>query len=111
MDTTRYFPHSYPANAHTRCNTFVASYEYFLARCLFTGFTARGRGFAARTSRRRALSRDQPVTATTSSNNWPRSFFDARTYPLAYFAVISARTVIDNSLPIPEHHHYAGILT
>lgn len=35
------------------------------------------RGWAAVASRRRALSRDQPVTAITSSSNRPLSFFDA----------------------------------
>jgi hypothetical protein len=56
------------------------------------------------------LSRDQPVTATTSSNSRPRSFFDAALYALAYLLVISAREVIDNSLLIPaQRHGFAGI--
>ncbi len=42
---------------------------------------------AASRSRRLALSRDQPVTATTSSSNLPLSFFDAARYARVYFAV------------------------
>ncbi|MGL5826435.1 MAG: hypothetical protein ACRCYU_16730 [Nocardioides sp.] len=67
---------------------------------------------AAAASRRRALSRDQPVTSTTWSRIWPLSFFEAFAYALAYSVVTSARDVIDNSLLIPEHaHRFAGIPT
>jgi hypothetical protein len=38
---------------------------------------------------RRALARDQPVTATSSASIRPLSFFEARAYCLAYFFVIS----------------------
>ncbi len=68
--------------------------------------------FAAAISRRRALSRDQPVTETTSSRIRPLSFFAAFTYALAYLVVISARDVIDNPLFMPhDAHRYAGIPT
>ena len=67
---------------------------------------------AAATSRRRALSRDQPVTDTTSSSTRPLSFFAAFTYALAYLVVTSARDVIDNPLLMPhDAHRYAGIPT
>ena len=73
---------------------------------------ARPGGLAAAVNRRRALSRDQPVTSTTSSRIRPLSFFAAFTYALAYLAVISARDGIDNPLPMPHHaHRYAGIPT
>ncbi|WP_279637768.1 hypothetical protein [Mycobacterium innocens] len=40
------------------------------------------------------------------------AFFEAFTYDLANLAVISARDVIDNPLPMPHNsHHFAGILT
>lgn len=64
--------------------------------------TTPGGSFAARTRRRRALSRDQPVTATTSSSTRPLSFFDATAYAFANLLVTSARDPIDNSLPIPR---------
>ena len=54
-----------------------------------------------RSSRLRALSRDQPVTATTSSSSLPLSFFDALAYALANFVVISARDPIDSPLLTP----------
>ena len=74
-----------------------------------TGRPDPGRAFPAATNRRRALSLDQPVTATTSSSIRPRSFFPARAYALAYFAVISARDCIDNPLLIPHNaHRFAG---
>lgn len=61
-------------------------------------------------SRRRALSRDQPVTPTTSSNNRPRPFFDAAFYAFACLLVISAREVIDNPSSCPaQRHGFAGI--
>jgi hypothetical protein len=64
---------------------------------------------AAAASRRRALSRDQPVTATTSSSSRPRSFFDAARYALAYLVVISARAFIDNPPSMPaKRHRFAG---
>ena len=46
----------------------------------------------------------------SSSSIRPRSFFEALTYPLAYFTVISARDGIDNpsSMP-PTVPDYAGI--
>ena len=67
---------------------------------------------AAATSRRRALSRDQPVTDTTSSRTRPFCFLPALRYAFAYLLVISALDFIDNSLPIPQQtHRYAGIPT
>ncbi len=71
-----------------------------------------GGRLAAAVSRRRALSRDQPVTATTSSRILPLSFFDAFAYALAYLVVISARDAIDNPLFMPhDGHRFAGIPT
>ena len=64
---------------------------------------------AAATSLRRALSRLQPVTATTSSNIRPLSCLEALAYALAYLIVISARDFIDNPLPIPKGYGLAGI--
>ncbi len=62
--------------------------------------------------RRRALSRDQPVTETTSSNTLPLSFFLAFTYAFAYLVVTSALDRIDSSLRTPpERHRFAGIPT
>lgn len=67
---------------------------------------------AARASRRRALSRDQPVTDTTSSRIRPLVRRSAALNALAYLAVISARDAIDNPLSMPQHgHRYAGIPT
>lgn len=57
-------------------------------------------GWSAAWVRRRALSRVQPVTATTSPSTAPLVFFVAFLYALAYFVVISARVAIDSSLPI-----------
>lgn len=45
---------------------------------------------------RRALARDHPVTATSSSSIRPLSVFEAHSYSLAYFFVISLRAAIDN---------------
>lgn len=100
--TARYFPHAPPLTAHTRVSTFTASGECFTARIRVRGDTARGPGLAATAKRLRALSLDQPVTATTSSSNTPLSFFDARAYALAYFAVISTLALIDSLLPMPR---------
>jgi hypothetical protein len=59
-----------------------------------------------------AVSRDHPVTDTTSSRTMPLSFLLAITYALAYLAVTSARDAIDNPLPMPHHaHRFAGIPT
>src|SRR5699024_394916 len=58
---------------------------------------------AAAVRRRLALSRDQPVTATTWSSNAPLSFFDAWAYCLANFVVTSAREAIVSSLPMPSY--------
>ena len=70
---------------------------------------APGGRFEAATRRRRALSRDQPVTSTTASRTRPLSFFEALAYALAYFVVTSARDVIDNPLLMPHHaHRFAG---
>ncbi|MBA2717356.1 MAG: hypothetical protein H0U51_09950 [Propionibacteriales bacterium] len=67
---------------------------------------------AAATSRRRALSRDHPVTSTTASRIRPLSFLLAFTYAFAYLLVTSARDVIDNSLlMLPYAHRFAGIPT
>ncbi len=66
---------------------------------------------AALVSRRRALSRDQPVTDTTSSRIRPLSL-SAALNALAYLVVISARDVIDNPLHMPhDAYRYAGIPT
>jgi len=71
-----------------------------------------GDRLAAAASRRRALSRDHPVTSTTWSRTFPLSFFAAFTYALAYLVVISARDDIDSPLSMPdEGHRFAGILT
>lgn len=105
------FPAIEPGRTRSRRNTFVASYEYFRDRGLRAVLTTRGRGFAASASRRRALSRDQPVFATTSSKSLPCCFFDALAYAVAYFAVISTRADIDNSLPCHDRRRFAGILS
>ena len=71
-----------------------------------------GGRFAAEVSRRRALSRDQPVTPTTWPRIRPLSFFEALTYTLAYLVVTSARDIIDNPFLMPDNaHRYAGIPT
>ena len=71
-----------------------------------------GGRLAAAVSRRRALSRDQPVTVDHLVQNLPLFFFEAFTYALAYLVVISARDAIDNPLSMPhDGHHFAGILT
>lgn len=73
----------------------------------FTGwqsFPDRGRtalGFTAWPSRLLALSPDQPVTATTSSNKRDFTALDAARYARAYFAVISVLADTDNPIPIP----------
>lgn len=73
---------------------------------------APGGCFAAATSRRRALSRDQPVTSTTWSSTRPLSYLLALAYALAYLLVISARDAIDSPLLMPAHvHRFAGIAT
>src|SRR5664279_1126728 len=56
---------------------------------------------AALVSRRRALSRDQPVTDTTSSSIRPFVRLSAARNDRAYLVVISARDVIDNPLFMP----------
>ena len=67
---------------------------------------------AALVSRRRALSRDQPVTDTTSSRIRPFVRLSEALNALAYLVVISARDVIDNPLLMPhDAHRYAGIPT
>ena len=63
---------------------------------------APGAVLAAAVSRRRALSRDQPVTSTTASRIRPLSCFAALAYAFAYFVVTSARDRIDNPLPMPQ---------
>ena len=66
----------------------------------------------AEISRRRALSRDHPVTPTTSSRIRPLSPFAAFTYVLPYLVVTSARDIIDNPFLMPEDaHRYVGIPT
>jgi len=109
----RYFPHWPPDAAHTRCNTLIASYEYFVARCFRTRFaTVRPGpgGRAAATRRRRALSRDHPVTDTTSSRTLPFSALPAFRYAFAYLLVISTLDAIVNSLLMAQQRHrYAGI--
>ena len=70
----------------------------------------------ASVSRRRALSRDQPVTETTSSRIWPRTFFPALTYVLAYRVVTSARDLIDSPPSMSQGGtqqppRFAGILS
>ena len=61
---------------------------------------------------RRALSRDHPVTPTTSSRIRPLSPFPAFTYAFAYLVVTSAREFIESSFSIPNNaHRYAGIPT
>jgi len=58
------------------------------------------------------LSRDQPVTETTSSNTLPLSFFLALTYAFAYLVVTSALDRIDSSLLTPpKRPRFAGIPT
>ena len=69
---------------------------HFPDRC-FRGFFATCRPdpadrFAASASRRRALSRDQPVTDDDLVEDLPFCFFLAFTYALAYLLVISAGT-------------------
>jgi hypothetical protein len=67
---------------------------------------------AALVSRRRALSRDQPVTDTTSSRIRPFVRLSAALNARAYLVVISARDVIENPLLMPNHaRRYAGIPT
>lgn len=110
IDAARYLPHSPPEVAQTRRNITRASSEYFGDRGLrgdrTTAFPAPfGVGFAAADRRHRPLSRDHPVTATTSSSNRPLSFFDALAYSRAYFLVISALDAIDNPIPIPAEAH------
>ena len=87
-----------------------------VARCLrgrvATERPAPGGLCAALVSRRRALSRDQPVTDTTSSRIRPFVRLSAAWNDRAYLVVISARDVIDNPLFMPYHaHRYAGIPT
>jgi len=48
------------------------------------------------------LSRDHPVTATTSSSRRDRSDLEELRHALAYFAVISARVAIDNARSMPS---------
>jgi hypothetical protein len=47
------------------------------------------------------LSRDHPVTATTSSSSRDRSDLEEVRYVLAYFTVISVRVAIDNPRSMP----------
>lgn len=58
-------------------------------------------------SARRALARDHPVTAITSSSIADLSFFRADAYACAYARVISLRATIDNleSMNEPDHAH------
>ena len=79
----------------------------------FFGLPDRGRtarGFTVCPSRRLALSLDQPVTATTSSNKRDFTFLDAVRYGRAYFAVISVLADTDNSIPIPAAFTRGGRL-
>jgi hypothetical protein len=67
---------------------------------------------AAPVSRRRALSRDQPVTDVTSSRMRPFVRLSAALNALADLVVTSARDIIDNPLLMPhDARRYAGIPT
>ena len=84
-----------------------------MARCFLTLFAtfrpAPGRRAAA-SSRRRALSRDQPVTDTTSSRALPFSAFPAFKHAFGYRLVTSALQAIDNSrLMTQQRHRFPGI--
>lgn len=88
----------------------------FGARCFLGGSTTcrpvPGGRFAAATSRRRALSRDQPVTDITSSRTRPLSVLLAFAYAFAYLLVTSVRDCIDNLFLMPHHtYRFAGIPT
>ena len=83
------------------------SYPYVRARGLRSTDRAAPLRFAAAVIARRALARDHPVTATSSSSTRPLSFFEARQYSLAYFFVISRRVAIDNRSPIAQAHRSA----
>jgi len=89
MIGARYFPHGSPINVHTSIRTLSVSYPYVRARGLRRTDRAGPLRFAAAVIARRALARDQPVTATTSSSTRPLPFFEARLYSFAYFFVIS----------------------
>ena len=89
----------------------VLSARCFLGR-VATERPAPGGLCVALVSRRRALSRDQPVTDTTSSSIRPFVRLSAARNDRAYLVVTSARDVIDNPLFMPYHaHRYAGIPT
>jgi len=96
MIGARYFPHGSPISVHTSIRTLSVSYPYVRALGLRRTDRAGPLRFAAAVIARRALARDQPVTATSSSSTRPLSFFEARPYSLAYFFVISRRVAIDN---------------
>ncbi len=89
MIGARYFPHGSPISVHTSIRTLSVSYPYVRARCLRWTARAGPRHLPAAAVARRALARDQPVTATSPSSIRPRSFFEARSYSFAYLFVIS----------------------
>src|SRR5664280_1272899 len=78
-----------PISVHTSIRTLRVSYPYVRARGLRWTARAGPLRLAAAATARRALARDQPVTATSSSSIRPLSFFEARSYSFAYFLVIS----------------------
>jgi len=100
----RYFPEGWPASVHTSISSFSVSYPYVRGRGARA--TARRGPFRcpAAATCRRAFARDQPVVATSSSSNRPRTFFDADAYSRAYFFVISRLAPIDSPEPIPPAH-------
>jgi len=89
MIGARYFPHGCPISVHTSIRTLRVSYPYVRARGLRCTDRAVPLRLVALVIARRALARDQPVTATSSSSIRSLSFFEARAYSLAYFFVIS----------------------
>jgi len=89
MIGARYFPHGSPISVHTSIRTLSVSYPYVCAFGLRRTDRAGPLRFAAAMIARRALARDQPVTATSASSTRPLPFFDAPSYSLAYFFVIS----------------------
>ena len=99
MAGARYFPHAPPLTAQTRCSTVNASAVNFLGR---PDLVSTGRGVLACANRRLALSRDQPVTATTSSSSRDFTTLDAIRYARAYFAVISVRVATDKPSLMPS---------
>jgi hypothetical protein len=89
MIGARYFPHGCPISIHTSIRTLRVLYPYVRARGLRCTDRAVPLRLVALVIARRALARDQPVTATSSASIRPLSFFEARAYCLAYFFVIS----------------------